>query len=1224
MLAAGSHSGFGGDLYHAGSLGGAWTLSFSPSYGVDAISCSSSSFCVEGQDGDGYFRYSTSPGSTSWTLEQQGTAAMKAVSCLSSSFCVIADGSGSVHGATTTAQVESSGWTSTKVDGTTSLNGVACTSTTSCVAVDSAGNALKLAIASGGAATATTNHIDGTNSLTAVACPSSSKCVAVDNKGNVFVSGNAGETWTLQYQWSDNLTSVSCPSVSLCVAADTSGAVFGFLPGEGSITEGGVVTPQVGFTMEYEVPLAGGSGLRAMTGGEVGKWGQSDVPVEATAIVPPDSVQSWPASSYARATTYYLDESGRTVNLSSPSAATYGSVATTEYNEFNDIVRTLTPDNRQAALEAGAKSVEVSKLLDTISTYNGEGAHESEVEEPGTRLIDTVGPQHEVKYVEGSAQKESLARLNTKYFYDEGAPGGETYDLVTKVTTLAQLANEEEREVRKTTTSYSGQSNLGWKLRAPTSVTVDPEGKNLTTATIYNSSTSQITETRSPAGGAGGSAHDIKFIFYSAEPNTEGYSACGSHPEWAGLVCETLPAAQPASGPKLPVTTTTYNFWNEPLIVTETFGSTVRTKTETYDGAGRLATSETTSTANTALPKLTNEFNSKTGALEKQSTTVSGKTQTVTSVYNTLAQLTEYTDADGNITKYRYGGPENDLLLEEVADGSNSGTGKQTYSYNSTTKRLEELTDSAAGVFKASYDAEGRLTSEVYPNAMCADTTYNAVGEATQIEYLKTATCSEHSAPVWYSETRSPAVRGETFSRNSTLASETYSYDTVGRIIEAQETPAGEGCSTRLYGYDNESNRTSQTTRTPGTGGKCATEGGTVLSHTYDEGNHLSDSGVGYDSFGNITKVPAGDAEGHELASTFYVDGAVASQSQNGVTNNYFVDPEGRVRETVSGTNTTTTHYDGPGSAVAWTSETGGKSTRNIPGIDGSMSATQTNGAEAVLQLQDLQGDVVATASLSTLATKVLTSYNSTEFGVPNAEKTPPKFAWLGAAGIASSLSSGVITYGATSYVPQLGRALQAEAVEAPGIAPHGTGADVAYSAQEEPWVFQGAAAEGAEAPGLEAAREQAALEAAWAAATDPKERFYMNKEKARNLAEKLWAAQTIGELASVFSIPADWIEAAVALVSGVGDQTVFDWFKEAAGKMWKCGNNKWNIVGAQKVDICRIEYNVIHALGQTFVDFTSSAYVWECFKVGDDPCFHEVFVDKKETKCAFGIICIA
>jgi hypothetical protein len=94
-----------------------------------------------------------------------------------------------------------------------------------------------------------------------------------------------------------------------------------------------------------------------------------------------------------------------------------------------------------------------------------------------------------------------------------------------------------------------------------------------------------------------------------------------------------------------------------------------------------------------------------------------------------------------------------------------------------------------------------------------------------------------------------------------------------------------------------------------------------------------------------------------------------------------------------------------------------------------------------VLQLHDLQGNIVATASLSETETKLLSSYASTEFGVPQAGTSAPKYAWLGASGLSSELpSSGVVSTGASSYVPEIGRALQSEAVASPGAFPDGTG----------------------------------------------------------------------------------------------------------------------------------------------------------------------------------------
>ncbi len=676
-----------------------------------------------------------------------------------------------------------------------------------------------------------------------------------------------------------------------------------------SIANGEARAPEPGITINYGVPVSGAGAPYNMSESEVARWGQSDDPVEATAITAADEPQEWPASGYKRAGIYYLDEHGRQVNLAAQSSAPGGSIVTTEYNEFNDQIRTLSADNRLTALAAGSESAAKSELLDTQYTYNGEGKKEHEVEEAGTRLIDVLGPQHKIKYRAGGEVKESLARHHEELVYNQGAPGGEAHDLVTEKFDLAQLVNHEEVEVRTTKTSYSGQSNLGWELRSPTSVTVDPEGFKQTTTTEYDKTTGQITEVRgagaettlsyatkfgeagteagklknpwgvavnsegklwvvdsannrveqfsstgsyltkfgetgsgpgqlkepqgialdsaghiwvadsgnnrieefsstgtymatvgslgtesgkfkapsalafdtkgnmwvadtgnsrvekfdkeakyssefsslgsepgklkepkgiavdagehvwvadtannriqefsttgsllkrfgtpgagegqlntpidlkidslgniwtvdslnnravsfTPSGvfvtqigfkgteagqltepramafdatgkawvadssnnrleqwSKGANAHDSKTIYYSSAANAE-YPTCGSRPEWAGLVCETTPAKQPElmGLPKLPVTTFTYNMYNEPETITETFGSTTRTKKETYDAAGRKSASEVTATTGVSLPKVNFTYSSTLGVLEKETTEGEGKT----------------------------------------------------------------------------------------------------------------------------------------------------------------------------------------------------------------------------------------------------------------------------------------------------------------------------------------------------------------------------------------------------------------------------------------------------------------------------------------------------------------------------------------------------------------------------------------------------------------------
>ncbi len=548
-------------------------------------------------------------------------------------------------------------------------------------------------------------------------------------------------------------------------------------------------------------------------------------------------------------------------------------------------------------------------------------------------------------------------------------------------------------------------------------------------------------------------AHDTQTIYYSAEPNST-YTNCGKHAEWANLPCQTQPAAQPDRGlPELPtMTMASYNIWGEAEKTDEEFGTgakaVTRIKTETYDPAGRAVTSEETASpaTDTVVPKVTNEYNSATGALESQSTSAA----TITSKYNPLGQLSEYKDASGNIAKYTYEEGGDGRLLEVSEGKGEEAKSTETYIYNTTTGFMEKLIDTAAGMtvtqgtFTASYDVEGKMTSDVYPNGMCANTTYNSVGEATNLEYIKTRNCSETGAPVWFSDNAVSSIHGETLQQTSTLAKESYAYDNAGRLLETQETPAGKGCVVRLYAYEEESNRTSETSREPGTEGKCATVGGTVERHTYDEANRLTDTGVEYETFGNTTKMSSGDAGGHEITSTYYLDNQLASETQNSETFKYLYDPSGRTIETISEGKTsskTISHYAGSGNALTWTSEGSEKWTRNIPGIDGALDAIQTGGGSITLQLHDLQGNIVGTAGDNESETKMLTPYNSTEFGVPQAGTTPPKYAWLGAAGVSTetSLGSGVATQGGASYVPQVARALQTAPIVPPGAFPNGS-----------------------------------------------------------------------------------------------------------------------------------------------------------------------------------------
>jgi RHS repeat-associated protein len=525
-------------------------------------------------------------------------------------------------------------------------------------------------------------------------------------------------------------------------------------------------------------------------------------------------------------------------------------------------------------------------------------------------------------------------------------------------------------------------------------------------------------------------AHDTKTIYYTTAASTE-YKECGEHAEWANLPCIVKPAAQPETA-GLPELATTkyeaYNMWDEPETTIETVGSTTRTKTDTYDEAGRLKTSATTSTVGTTLPTVTDTYNKETGVLEKESTTTEGKTKTITSIYNTLGQLTSYTDASEVTSTYEYD-------VDGRIHKTNDGKGTQTYAYNEAGLPSELVDSSAAGMkFTATYDVEGKMLTEGYPNGMTATYTYNAEGAPTSLVYKKITNCTEEEKEkcVWFKDAIVPSIYGQWLSQTSTLSKQTYTYDEAGRLTQVQNTPTGGDCTTRIYGYDEDTNRTSLTTRNSSSE-KCATEGGSTEWHTYDTADRLTGTGFSYNTFGDITALPSQGSEDPELTSAYYVDNQLASQKQKEQTIGYNLDPADRTLETVSTGKPlvadTTFNYDGPSDVPSWTNNaTASEWSRNIPGINGSLVAIQNNGASPVLQLTNLHGDVIATASTSETATGLLSKTDTSEFGVPTAT-SPSPYSWLGADGLRTELPSGAINMGARSYVPQLGRFLQPDPV---------------------------------------------------------------------------------------------------------------------------------------------------------------------------------------------------
>ncbi|WP_261575301.1 hypothetical protein [Frankia gtarii] len=139
-------------------------------------------------------------------------------------------------------------------------------------------------------------------------------------------------------------------------------------------------------------------------------------------------------------------------------------------------------------------------------------------------------------------------------------------------------------------------------------------------------------------------------------------------------------------------------------------------------------------------------------------------------------------------------------------------------------------------------------------------------------------------------------------------------YDPAGRLTSVADTVSYGGsasCTTRVYGYDADSNRLSLTSYPDGGGsdtGACSTStSATGYSFGYDQADRLTNSGYTYDLFGQTTTDPYPPA-GSSASLGYYVNDLVASETVDSSTRSYALDPGRRVRSWSDGSTTSVNH----------------------------------------------------------------------------------------------------------------------------------------------------------------------------------------------------------------------------------------------------------------------------------------------------------------------------
>ncbi len=408
-------------------------------------------------------------------------------------------------------------------------------------------------------------------------------------------------------------------------------------------------------------------------------------------------------------------------------------------------------------------------------------------------------------------------------------------------------------------------------------------------------------------------------------------------------------------------------------------------------------------------------------------TTADG-TNTITRSYDNLGRLKTYQDAAGNTSPT----PTTRWTTWHLDDGK----GTRTYTYQTSGDErgfLTSISDSAAGTFTATYDADGNLTDQSLPNGLDECATYDATDQPVERRYQSGGACGSGGSTTQLDYTALSSIHGQWLtssgpSSTGNSASGAYTYDAAGRIAQVQDTLAGQ-CTTRQYGYDADSNRSQYVSTDPGTGGACQS-GTLATAHGYDAADRLTDSGIAYDAMGRITTLPAVDAGGTQQTFTYYANDHVNTMTQGTTTQTAILDPAWRLDTWATSTDSTatqTSHYASDADSPAWISENTANTawTRYLPGVGGLVAAAEPSAGAITFDLTNLHGDVAATADPSG---DIVATMDYQEFGAPRSSLSD-RYGWLGSHQRQVDATTGDVLMGARVYEPTLGRFIQVDPV---------------------------------------------------------------------------------------------------------------------------------------------------------------------------------------------------
>lgn len=802
------------------------------------------------------------------------------------------------------------------------------------------------------------------------------------------------------------------------------------------------------WTLAYGDRELGGANPWDLSSSTIAKWGQTVTPFRATAVFPPDVTVGTDQASLRKADISYLDALGRELNHAEPG----GRISVTDYNKYGNVIRTMTPAARAKALLNTADTTGEANRLATLYEY--ETLERSSGGAPRTmqRATRVLAPLRTVKLASGA---EVSGRSVTSTTYDEGFSTSDPampYNLPTTVRhgvltgAGSNGSGGSVSDIRETKTEYQ------LPTRQPVKVIEDAgTGRlNSTKVTVRDALGREI-ERRQPGANASAAATTTKTVYYA--PGAP--DVCGTKPAWNGLVCRIEPGAQPAasSRPALPVKTHEYDYWLRGSKVTETYGSTTRTVSRTFDGRDRPLIEKIVGGVGAAVQTTKHVYDVFGREVETQKVGADDSTvlSRVRRGVDALGRRTSYEDADGNKRLTTY-----DLLGRVATESEWKGATQivaRSYGYDQTTGDATTIAESGAGgigTITASYDADGRPIAVRYPlpGATAGEVTksieYGNDGFVSRQAYTKTVGCT--TSCLWYENRVVRSAHEQIIDDISTGQTRRYSYDGIGRLTAATDKQGSAACVTRSYSFDANSNRTLRRSAAAGsTTAACLApgSGGTTIAATYDSADravNYTDAGgaqdVTYDAAGRITKLPWQASGGTTIESSYFANDLVREIWTGPWKETNTLDPSDRLRTRALSNGTTVSHTDqyayGDDTDEPMFIATGTNWRRYAEDMTGDVVAQVNQAGSKVLQIANIHGDTVGEAPLAATTTALTKTIPVDEFGVRLGSVdsfADRSYAYLGAKQRESIHNGAVVAMGVRTYSPWAGRFMQQDPV---------------------------------------------------------------------------------------------------------------------------------------------------------------------------------------------------